>query len=95
MRDGNPNVKSRKLDRDGWLINGKIWTSRSIRAVCGNTQFENIQKYFPNVQKIKQHSKGRYFAFRGSKGTQKKHIEAINHLLKPYPKRNVVVKNET
>jgi hypothetical protein len=88
MRDGNPNVKSRKLDRDGWLINGKIWTSRSIRAVCGNTQFENVKKHFPSVEKIKQHSKGRYFAFRGSKGTQKDHLSAIKHLVKPYPKRN-------
>lgn len=87
MRDGNPNVKSKKLDRDGWLINGKIWTSRSIRAVCGNTQIENIKKYFPTVQKVKQHSKGRYFAFIGGKYTQKKHLSAIEHLIKPYPKR--------
>lgn len=89
MRDGNPNVKSKKLDRDGWLINGKIWTSRSIRAVCGNTQIENIKKYFPTVQKVKQHSKGRYFAFIGGKYTQKKHFSAIQHLIKPYPKRTL------
>ena len=87
MRDNNPNVKSRKLDRDGWLIKGKIWTSRSIRAVCGNTQLENIKKFFPTVEKIKQHSKGRYFAFRGSKVVQKKHLEAIQTFVKPYPKR--------
>lgn len=89
MRDGNPNVKSKKLDRDGWLINGKIWTSRSIRSVCGNTQIENIKRYFPTVQKVKQHSKGRYFAFIGGKYTQKNHLAAIQHLIKPYPKRTL------
>jgi hypothetical protein len=87
MREGNPNVKSRKLDRDGWLIDGKIWTSRSIRAVCGNTRLDNIRKHFPAVQKIKQHSKGRYFAFRGGKYAERNHLAAISHLLKPYPKR--------
>jgi hypothetical protein len=56
--------------------------------VCGNTQFENVKKHFPSVEKIKQHSKGRYFAFRGCKWAQKDHLSAIEHLVKPYPKRN-------
>lgn len=87
MRESNPNVKHRRLDRDGWMINGKMWPSRSIRAVCGSTKDEDIRRYFPAAQKIKQHSKHRYFAFRGDKRTVRAHEKAIAHLIKPYPKR--------
>jgi len=87
MRDSNPNVKSRKMDRDAWLIDGKIWSARSIRQKCGSTRIEEITKFFPSVKKIKQHSKHRYFIFRGSKKAKKQHHEAIKDLIKPYPKR--------
>ncbi len=87
MRDGNANVKSRRLDRDGWLIDGKMWGSRSIRAVCGTTKAEDIAAIFPHAQKVKQHSKHRYFAFRGDARTKRAHTKAIAHLVKPYPKR--------
>ncbi len=87
MRDGNPNVNSRRLDRDGWLIDGKIWTARSIRARCGTTRIDEVRKVFPDVKKIPQHSKGRYFAFRGNKTVKKAHKRAIEHMIKPYPRR--------
>lgn len=87
MRDANPNVKSRPMDRDGWLINGKLWGSRSVRQVCGSTRQEAIASIFPNAQRVKQHAKHRYFAFRGSRQTQRAHRSAIEHLIKPYPKR--------
>jgi len=87
MRDSNINVKSGVLDRDGWLINGKIWSARSIRARCGSTKTEDIKKHFPTVEKIPQHAKHRYFAFRGSKGAKRLNLKAISHLIKPYPKR--------
>lgn len=87
MRDSNGNVKSRYMDRDAWLINGKIVGSRNIRAVCGSTKAQDIARIYPSAQKIKQHSKHRYFAFRGSRKTCKKHERAIAHLIKPYPKR--------
>ena len=89
MRESNPNVKSRRMDRDGWLIKGKIWTARSIRSVCGTTKIEVVQKYFPTAEKVKQHSKHRYFAFRGSKKVQKEHFKAIESMIKPYPKRKL------
>lgn len=87
MRDGNPNVKSRRLDRDGWLIKGKIVGARSIRAIVGSTQADAIARIYPDAVKVKQHSKHRYFAFRGSKRVQQTHLGAIAHLVKPYPKR--------
>ena len=56
---------------------------------------EDILKYFPSVEKISQHSKHRYFAFRGSKGARKAHARAISHLVKPYPKRALEGSMET
>jgi len=95
MRDSNENVKSRRMDRDGWLIKGKIYGSRSIRQIVGNCKIENILAVFPDAQKIKQHSKHRYFAFRGSKKTQKEHLASISYLIKPYPKRELSIKRDT
>lgn len=88
MRDSNPNVKSKRLDRDGWEIDGKIYGPRTMRQKLGCSRMEEILKVYPTAKKIKQHSKHRYFAFRGSKKQQKEHFQAIASLVKPYPKRN-------
>lgn len=87
MRESNDAVNSRFMDRDGFLIDGKIWPTRSIRQRCGSTKIADVLRHFPQAKKIKQHSKGRYFCFRGSKSAKKKHLQAIAHLVKPYPKR--------
>ena len=87
MREGNPNIKSRRLDRDGWQIGKKLYGARSIRAQIGSTRMADVLARWPNAVKVKQHSKARYFAFRGSKRTQSAHLAAIQHLVKPYPKR--------
>jgi hypothetical protein len=87
MRDANPNVNSRKGDRDAWMINGKLLGSRAIRAKFGCTKMEVIRKTYPDAVKVKQNSKGRYFLFRGTKAEKRKHHKAIKHLIKPYPKR--------
>jgi len=73
-------------ERDGWIIDGKIYGGRSMRSKLGTQRLEVIQRYYPNVQKVKQSSKGRYFQFT-SKKARKKHLPAIKHLLKAYPKR--------
>lgn len=95
MRENNPNVKSRRMDRDAWLINGKIVGTRSIRAKLGNCKSASVLAVWPHAQKIKQHSKHRYFAFRGSRGTQKRHHLAILGIIKPYPKRGGGIKSDT
>lgn len=87
MRDANPNVNSKKGDRDGWIINGKLYGSRAIRQKIGTTKIEEIHKTFPDAKKVKQNSKGRYFFFRGSRKERKYHKSKIEHLIKPYPKR--------
>ena len=89
MRDANPNVNSRKGDRSAWLINGKLYGPRAMRQQFGTTKIDVIKKSHPNVEHIKQNSKGRYFAFRGSKKTKKENRKNIDHLIKPYPKRGV------
>ena len=87
MRDANSKVNSRKGDRDAWLIDGKLYGSRNIRAKFGTTKMEEIKRHHPDARKVKQNSKGRYFAFRGSKKVKRTHLAAIAHLIQPYPKR--------
>ena len=87
MRDHNPNVNSKKGDRDAWVINGKLYGSRAIRSMFGTTKLDEVRLRYPNVRKVKQNSKGRYFAFRGTKADIKTNRAAIAHMIKPYPKR--------
>lgn len=87
MRDANSKVNSKKGDRDAWLIDGKLYGSRNIRQKCGTTKNEDVFLRFPTAKKVKQNSKGRYFAFRGSKKTKRKHFAAIEKMILPYPKR--------
>jgi hypothetical protein len=87
MRDNNPNVKSSKGDRSAWVIDGIIYTARNLRQKYGTTKMDVIKQHHPNVKHIKQNSKHRYFAFRGSKKEQKELLSAISPYVKPYPKR--------
>jgi len=96
MRVANPNVKSGPIDyRRGWVIAGKLWTARSIRQAVGNTRRADVLARFPDVQFTRQHSKERYFAFRGTKREKAKDRAAIAHIIKPYPKRAVGVEETT
>jgi hypothetical protein len=87
MRDRNANVNSRRLDRDGWLINGRIMGSRSMRQLVGSSRRADILARYPDAEFVAQHAKHRYFAFRGSRTTKARHLRAIAHLVQPYPKR--------
>jgi len=87
MRESNPNVKSKKLDREAWLINGKLIGSRNIRQKLGTQKMSEILKYYPDAKKVKQNSKHRYFYFTGSKKEKKYYLKQIKHLIKTYPKR--------
>jgi hypothetical protein len=85
MRESN--VNSRKMNREGYLINGKLYGSRAIRQKIGSQKMEEILKRWPKAEKISQNSKHRYFYFLGSKSDKRYHRDKIKHLLKPYPKR--------
>lgn len=89
MRDNNPKVKSKKGDRSAWVINGKMYGSRAIRQKLGTTRFDVIKEAYPDAKKVKQNSKSRYFAFRGSKKDKRDLRKAISQFIKPYPKRDL------
>ncbi|HUM41638.1 MAG TPA: hypothetical protein PKI14_01655 [Fervidobacterium sp.] len=72
----------------GFVINGKLYGSRSIRAKVGSQRKEDILKKYPDVLFVKQKSKGRYFYFKGNKYEKRDLEAAITPLIKPYPKRN-------
>ena len=74
-------------ERMGCIIDGKLYGSRSLRAKFGHSRKQDILAQFPAAKFIKQKSKDRYFYFRGDKRTRKKNRRAIEHLIKPYPKR--------
>lgn len=76
-------------ERTGCIINGKLYGSRSLRAKFGHMRKADILKECPDAKFIKQKSKDRYFYFRGDKKTKRKNLKAIEHLIKPYPKRTI------
>jgi hypothetical protein len=75
--------------RTAYKIKGKIYGTRSIRAKIGTERKEDVLKAFPDAEYCEQLSKERYFYFRGTKSEQHKNKQAISHLIKPYPKRNM------
>jgi len=85
MRENNPKCKGK--ERFGVIIDGKLYGSRAIRQKIGCQKKEEILKHWPKAQFVKQRNKSRYFAFKGSKKAQKQHLQAIQHLIKIYPKR--------
>jgi len=87
MRRANPNVKNGKK-RFAVLIDGKLYGSRSIRAIVGNQRKDDILAKFPTAQFVGQTEKERYFTFLGKKIERKNLRKSIEHLIIPYPKRN-------
>jgi len=79
--------KSKK--RNAFIIDNKLVNSRSLRAKYGTSNPKVIQELVPDAKYVPQYSKERYFLFRKNK---EQHLKAIEHLLKPYPKRNEGVK---
>jgi len=86
MRASNPNVNHRPLDRFGVKIDGKLLGARAIRQKLGTQKKDVILAHYPDAEFVPQHSKGRYFLFRGSKLENKGYKKSIEHLIKPYPK---------
>ena len=80
-------VMRKAKERTGFIINGKLYGSRAIRQKYGTQKKEEIKKLIPDVQIIKQKSKGRYFYFRGDKRERRELRKAILPLIKEYPKR--------
>lgn len=79
--------EGKERSRFGVIIDGKLYGSRAIRAKYGTQKKDVILEHHPDAKFVKQKSKHRYFLFRGNKKTIKKHKKAMEHLIKPYPKR--------
>lgn len=88
MRDSNPNIRNKKgsRDRSACIINGKLYTSRSMRSKFGTMKKAVILEQYPDAQFIKVKSKHRYFYFRGTKSDKRFFKNKIKHLIKSYPK---------
>lgn len=80
-------IMRKTKERVGFIINGRMYSERTIREKYGTQKQSVIKQLIPNVEIIKQKSKGRYFYFRGDKRTKKQLRSAISNLIKPYPKR--------
>jgi hypothetical protein len=76
MRADNPLSSTSTATRAAGRIDGQIVAGRSYRR---NAAYVD--------EKITTESKARYFAFRGSRTTQRTHAHAIAALIQPYPKR--------
>lgn len=90
MREANPNIPHKKQNRSSWEINGKLYGGRSVRRLVGSVRQADILERYPGAKYVAQKAKRRYFAFLGSKKEQKENRKAIEHLIKPYPKRGKV-----
>jgi hypothetical protein len=87
MRADNPTSSGSWPRREGYLIDGVLYTGRTMRHRFGGQGLDAIFAAHPQVERVTQVSKGRYFAFRGSPAVKRRHREAIAHLIQPYPKR--------
>ena len=85
MCDNKPQSKT---SINVWMANGKRYTFRGLRQIYGTTNLTELKKYLPDIVKIPQNTKHRYFAFRGTKKEQKELRKAIAEYIKPYPKRD-------
>lgn len=85
MRESNPNVAYRERDRHAWMVKGKLIGTRAMRSLVGSNRDADIRLCFPDAVVVMQHSKGRYFAFRGPDAATLR--AAIAGKIKPYPKR--------
>ncbi len=90
MRDNNPNVNSRKDDRFGVEIDGKLYTARSMRQKVGSQKKEDILNVYPHAVFVPQASKKRYFYFLGNKKERQYHRSQIEDQIQPYPKRDLL-----
>lgn len=80
-------VMRKTKHRDCFIINGRKYSARTIRGRYGHQRLEDLKKIEPTIEKVKEVSKARYFAFRGGTREKKYLLTKIKDLIKEYPKR--------
>lgn len=73
--------------RTGCIIDGKLYGTRTLRQMFGTQDKQKILEIHPDAKFITQKSKSRYFYFRCDRKTKRQYMKAVEHLIKPYPKR--------
>ena len=87
MRADNPSSSGSWPTREGYMIDGVLYTGRTMRHRFGTQDFATISAAHPGSERVEQEAKGRYFTFRGPSAVRRRHLAAIQHLIQPYPKR--------
>ena len=82
--------KSKGGSRFGVRIDGKLYGTRKKKKKIGTMKKDAILEHFKDseVEFVPQYNKERYFYFRGSKSNKRYLKKQIEHLIKPYPKRD-------
>jgi len=81
-------VMRKNKTRTAFMKDGKIYSARYIRSKYGTQSKKKLETLAPELTPIKQKAKGRYFCFKGSKREKRELRKAIEHIRKPYPKRD-------
>lgn len=88
MRQQNPNVKGNRK-RFAVRIDGKLYGSRAMRAKVGSQKKADILAKYPQAEFTYQVEKHRYLNYISDKRTNRDLRRKIEHLILPYPKRNL------
>ena len=70
------------------MVDGRPMAHRTMKQRFGTANRVALTARFPEAQFIQDIDKDRYFCFRGSRKAKRLHVNAISHLIKPYPKRD-------
>lgn len=75
---------------EGAIICGEYHPMRSLQRLFGTKSIRVLKSRYgdENVIRIMGTRKGRYFAFRGNSRAKRNNRAAIEHLIKPYPRRS-------
>lgn len=84
MRADNPRSSGSWPEREGILIDGQLYTGRTLRHRLGTQDRAAVLRAYPNAQFVTQQAKGRYVYFRKNR---KRHLATIADLVQAYPKR--------
>jgi hypothetical protein len=87
VMDGNILKNGEERERLGTIIDGKLYTSRQIRAMLGTMKKAVILEHYPDAKFVKQKAKSRYFYFLGTNKERKINKSKIASQIKKYPKR--------
>jgi len=80
-------VMSYRTPHRGAILNGRKLSSRTFTQYRQKLQVSAQESVRFGYSLSDEPRKERYFAFRGSKRAKRTHLAAIQHLVKPYPKR--------